>query len=111
MFLVEIIKNHLEELGRKKLQSIARKLRVSLDVIKKAARFIALFEPKPARNYRPIKTNTYVKPDIFITKDENKQYSIRINKAGIPPLRVNAQYQRMLHQNNLNDKEKDARMT
>jgi len=103
----EIIKNHLEELGRKQFQKIAKKLRVSLDDIKEAARFIALFEPKPARNYRPIRTSTYIKPDIFITKGENGQYAIRINRSGIPPLRVNTRYQEMLRRRNLSDSERE----
>jgi len=100
--IVKIIEEYLNELGRKKYQSIARKLGITLEAVKEAARHISLFEPKPARNYHPIQANLYVKPDIFIIKDEEGKYLIRINKDGIPPLRINAQYQRMLHQNNLN---------
>jgi len=101
-----IIEDCLEELGHKRFQKIARRLGVSLDAVKEAARFISRFEPKPARNHRPIPANLYVKPDIFIKMDENKQYHIQINKDGIPPLRVSPKYRQMLRQNNLTDDEK-----
>ena len=103
----KIVEGYLEELGRKKFQEIARKISVHLETVKKAARLIALFEPRPARNYRPIKTNLYIKPDILIKKDENNEYHIEINKDGIPPLRVNSQYHRMLRENNLGPKERE----
>ncbi len=103
----KIVEGYLEELGRKKFQKIARKINVHLESVKKAARLIALFEPKPARNYRPIKTSLYIKPDILIKKDENNEYHIEINKDGIPPLRVNSQYHRMLRENNLKSEERE----
>jgi len=101
-----IIENHLEKLGRRKFQEIARKLGTSVDTVKEAAQCISLLEPKPARNHRPIKANIYIKPDVFITKDENDQYHIRINRDGNPPLRINAYYQKLLHRKNLSDEER-----
>jgi len=103
----KIIEEHIEELGRKKYQNIARKLGTSLETVKNAAQIISLFEPKPARNYRPIKANLYIKPDIFITMDENEQYHIRINSDGNSPLRINTHYQRMLTRRNLTPEEKN----
>jgi len=100
-----MIENHLEELGRKKFREISKKLGVPIDDVKEAARIISLFEPKPARNYRPIKTNIYIKPDVFIVKDENDQYHIRINQDGNPPLRINAYYQKLLQRKNLRNEE------
>lgn len=102
-----IVENHLQELGRKKFQEIAKKCKVPLEEVRKAARLIALFEPKPARNYRPIRTSLYIKPDIFVKKDEEDRYHVEVNKEGIPPLRINNQYRRMLKENNLGVKEKE----
>lgn len=104
--VTSIIKNYLEELGRKKFREMARKLGVSVDDVKEAARIISLFEPKPARNYRPIRANLYIKPDVLIAKDENDQYRIRINQDGNPPLRINAYYRRLLQKKNLSNEEK-----
>jgi len=102
----KIIEEHLDKLGRKKYQEIARHSGVSLEAVKEAARAISAFEPKPARNYRPIKTSLYIKPDIFITKDENDQYNIRVNNEGKPPLRINIHYQKMLLKTNLTCEER-----
>ncbi|MCH9018556.1 MAG: RNA polymerase sigma-54 factor, partial [Chloroflexi bacterium] len=85
---------------------IARKSGTSVDAVREAAQLISLFEPRPARNYRPIKANLYIKPDIFITKDENDQYQVRINQDGNRPLRINASYQKLLQKKNLNDEER-----
>lgn len=103
----KIIEGHLDELGRKKYQEIARSSGASLDAVKEAAKAIAVFEPKPARNYRPIKASLYVKPDIFITKDNENNYHILINNDGIPPLRVNSHYQKMLLRDSLTREEKN----
>jgi len=105
-FVAPIIENYLEELGRRKFQKIARKLGASIDAVKEASRLISLLEPKPARNYRPLKANIYIKPDILITKDKNDQYEVRINREGNPPLRVNTYYQRMLQRKNLSNEER-----
>lgn len=102
----KIVENYLPELGRKKFLKIAKKCGVSAEAVKKTARLIALFEPKPARNYRPIKTSLYIRPDIFVKKDGNDQYHVEVNRDGIPPLRVNGQYRKMLRKNNLGEKEK-----
>jgi len=104
--VIPIIENHLDNLGRKKFREIAKKMEASIDDVKEAARIISLFEPKPARNYRPIKTNIYIKPDVHITKDENDQYRIRINQDGNPPLRINAHYRRLLQKKNLSTEER-----
>lgn len=101
-----IIEHHLDELGHRKFQDIARKTKASLDEVKEAAQKIASFEPKPARNYRPIKTNLYIKPDIYIVKDDDDQYHVRVNSESNPPLRINLHYQRMLAQKNLKQDEK-----
>lgn len=103
----KMIDQHLTELGGKKFQDIARKQGVSVDAVKGAARLIARFEPKPARNYRPIKTNLYIKPDILILKDDEGGYHIHINKDGIPPLRINTRYQKMLKRKNLSAEERN----
>lgn len=103
----KIIENHLEELGGKKFSGIAKKLGVSPHAVKKAARLIALLEPKPARNHRPLQANLYVKADVSVTKDENGLYHIHMNREGAIPLRINSHYQKMLSRPDLKDEEKN----
>jgi len=104
--LVEaIIDRHLDELGRKKFMEIARKLKTPVESVKKAAQQIALLEPKPARNFRPVQANLYIKPDVFITKDENDCYQVQVNHEGNPPLRINTYYRNLLQRKNLSREE------
>jgi len=105
--IYKIINHHLKNLSRHKHQDIARKLKVQVDEVKEAARIITLFEPRPARNYRPIQTNLYIKPDIYVIQDENQQFKTIINKDGIPPLRINLQYQKMLEQGHLKEEDRN----
>lgn len=103
----KIINDHLKELGNKKFNKIAKKLNVHVAEVKNALKIIASLEPKPARNYRPIMPNIYIKPDITIKKDAENSYQIDINYKGLPRLQINPLYKRMLHKNNLNDDEKN----
>jgi RNA polymerase sigma-54 factor len=80
---------------RGKLDSVARKLKVSLEEVKGAACVIASLNPKPGLLY----TNTepvYVVPDIFVIKVGN-DYQILLNDDGLPRLRISSAYQKELH--------------
>ena len=102
-----IIKEHLTEIGQKRYADIAKKLQVTLDDVKAAARMIAQLEPRPARNHRPVSPNIYIKPDVTISCDEENQYQIHINNGGVPSLRINAMYKNMVKKAGLNPQEKE----
>lgn len=101
-----IIKEHLEDLGKKHYLEVARKLEISLEEVKKIAQFISTLEPKPARNYRPVNANIYIKPDVFITYNENNGYQVRVNAEEVPQLRINPIYKNMLSRPNLKEEER-----
>ena len=96
----EVIVNHLETLGLKNYQKIARKLKITCTKVEEIAKGITSLEPKPARKYRPIDENIYIKPDVTITEDENNNFHIQITRDNIPYLRINSFYQNMLKQPN-----------
>jgi len=102
---LRIVTECLSELGQKKYALIARKLSVSLADVNKAAHLIAKLDPRPARNYRPIQPNIYVKPDVTIVEHEG-QYLAQLNDQDIPPLRINAFYKNALKSKQLNSAEK-----
>ena len=102
-----IIANHLHDLGHKRFAQIARDTVVSVEEIKKAANFIAGLEPKPARNYRPIRSSIYIQPDVFILKDKDRGYHVEVAREGIPALRVNAYYRNLLQRANLSEKDRE----
>ncbi|MBU0467781.1 MAG: RNA polymerase factor sigma-54 [Candidatus Omnitrophica bacterium] len=103
----EIIINHLENLSLKNYQKIARKLKISCKKVEELAKCITSLEPKPARKYRPVDENIYVKPDVTIIEDENNNFHIQITRDNIPCLRINSFYQNMLKQPNRTQEETD----
>ncbi len=102
----DVICNYLHELSHRKYHDIAKKLHISDEQIKKIVNIIASLDPKPARNYRPIRSNIYIKPDIFIFKDDDRGYQIYLNDEDIPVLKINSAYKNMLKQAKLNTGEK-----
>ncbi len=102
-----MIDSFLAEVGSRKYSEIARKLATSLELVKDAANKIASLEPKPARNYRPINANIYIKPDVIIHQDPIEGFQVTVNQEGLPNLRINLLYQRLLLDKNLKEAEKE----
>ncbi|MCK5581513.1 MAG: RNA polymerase factor sigma-54 [Candidatus Omnitrophica bacterium] len=105
--LAKIIKYYFNALGKKQYTKIAKDLNVPVANIQKAAKTIAQLEPRPARNYRPLQPNTYIQPDLFITKNDQEEYTIYINDKDLPPLRINPYYKHLLEQTGLKPEEKE----
>ena len=102
-----IITSHLQNLGHKRFQQISKDIGISLPEIREAANFIAGLEPKPARNFRPIRSSIYIQPDVFILKDQERGYYVEVSREGIPSLRVNAYYRNMLGRAGLSEKDRE----
>ena len=106
-FLVQtVICEHMQDLARRKFRSIARQMKVDESEIRKAFEAISQCDPRPARNYRPIRSNIYVKPDITVTRDEEGGMHIRMNAETVPRLMVSSVYKKVLRTNNLTPEEK-----
>ena len=103
----QIIEQHLEDLGLRKYQRIAKNLGITTIEAEKTAKMIASLDPKPARNYRPIAEEIYIKPDVTIQKSRQNEYEIQINRVGVPYIRVNSYYKNLLNQPNLTDEERN----
>jgi RNA polymerase sigma-54 factor len=80
-----------------KMDLVARKLKVSLDRIREAAKIISRLDPRPGRA-NATQDTIYVIPDIFIVKMGN-DYSVVLNDDGLPRLKVSSFYQKELHSN------------
>jgi RNA polymerase sigma-54 factor len=94
---IQILEDAFEPFQHGKLDLVARKLRVSLDEVKDAAKIITRLDPRPGRTYANVDT-IYVVPDIFIMKIGN-DYSVVLNDDGLPRLKVSSFYQKELHSN------------
>lgn len=89
-----IVDRHLEKLGRRKFQDIARSLKVSLDDIKKASGVISSLDPKPGRIYTD-EVATYVLPEIVVQKVDG-EYLIIMDDDQLPHVRISRHYRSLL---------------
>ncbi len=105
--LIKMINDHMDSLGKKKYDLIARKLKMNIDRVKEVASWITALEPKPARNYRPLKSSIYIKPDVTIQKDELGEYNVLISRESIPPLRISKLYSNLLNTSKCSKEERE----
>lgn len=90
----KIIKDHLKDLEEKRYHQIADHIAVSIQDVLTAVAAIQALDPKPGRIYTAEET-IYVTPDIYVAKMSDG-YEIIQNEDGLPKLRINAYYKRIL---------------
>ena len=89
----KIVKNHFEELKKKKYKKIASALGVSVGEVGEAEKAIAHLEPKPGRRISPQDTRLII-PDLIVKKVSDGYHAI-INEEGIRPLRISPLYRQL----------------
>lgn len=89
-----IISDHLHLLEKSDFMQMTKELGISLEEIKPHIDVIKDLDPTPGRKYSQDKTS-YVVPDIIVTK-EGDDLKINLNDEGLPRLRVNSFYKKLL---------------
>lgn len=89
-----IVGRHLGDLEKKRYSVIAKCLGVSLEEVFQASKILEQLEPKPGRPFTNTE-NLYIIPDVFVVKIEGK-YVVLLNDDGLPKLRINPYYKRLL---------------
>lgn len=91
----KIIQQHLPDLEKKRYGNIAKALGITLQEVMDAAHVIVHdLEPKPGRSYVDDDT-LYVVPDVYVSKVEDR-YVIQLNEEGLPRVRINPYYRKLL---------------
>ncbi|MFQ6069042.1 MAG: RNA polymerase factor sigma-54 [Candidatus Aminicenantales bacterium] len=90
----EIVNNHLSLLEKSDYTQLAKVLGIPLAELKYHIEAIKGLDPAPGRKYAQEKT-TYVVPDIIVTK-EGDEYKITLNDEGLPRLKLNSYYKKLL---------------
>lgn len=93
----KIVKNHLDELGRRKLPEIARALGVTVSDVQAAAAAIGKLDPRPGRAFAS-EPQMIAVPDVFVEMDGDDAYTVRLNDDEVPSLRISNDYKDMLAQ-------------
>ncbi len=100
---MRIVEHHLELLGQKRYAALGKKLSASLEDIKEAEFLISTLEPRPARGYRSVDPTIYIAPDLYIRQNEQGEFYVETNANGLPALRINATYRRLLNQSGISE--------
>jgi RNA polymerase sigma-54 factor len=91
----KIVKDHLEDLARKRYPQIAKALSISIDRVTEAASNISRLSPNPGGEFDPT-GNPYILPDVIIEKNDDGKWSARLTGEHLPALRINDFYKDMI---------------
>ena len=92
-----IIRDCMNELGRRRIREIAKKTGETVDTVQDALEHIGHLEPKPGREYMP-ETNQFVVPEIFISRGDDAEWNVPSNNEYIPRLRISNAYKDLMAQ-------------
>lgn len=93
-YLRKIIEDHLELLEKSRYVELSKSLNISLSKVKELIEEIKKLHPKPGRKYAQERTH-YIVPDIIVEKADDK-YTIKVNNEGIPSLKINKFYRKLI---------------
>ncbi|MFN5833254.1 MAG: RNA polymerase factor sigma-54 [Akkermansiaceae bacterium] len=91
----KIVRDHLEDLARKRYPQIAKALNITIDRVTDAASNIGRLSPNPGGDFEPT-GNPYILPDVIIEKNDDGKWSARLTGEHLPALRINDFYKDMI---------------
>lgn len=99
----KIVANNLDDLCKRKYGQIAKQYGLTNEEISAALKIIRGLEPHPGRSFSSDET-VYITPDVYIFKIEG-DYQITLNDDGMPKMRLNNKYRKLLLKKELLSKE------
>lgn len=97
----KIIERYLDQFDERHFPKIAKGLKISIEEVIRAIKFIRTLDPTPGRRFNPEKVE-YIIPDITIIKASD-DYQIIFNDDGMPTLKINQFYRDILRRKNKSD--------
>jgi RNA polymerase sigma-54 factor len=91
-----IVRDFMNELGKRRIPEIARSLGRSIDEVQDAIGRIGRMEPRPGRAFLP-DTNQYILPEVFVQKSGD-DFVVTTNDEHIPHLRISNLYKDLMSQ-------------
>jgi len=93
-FSGQILREHWEDFLHQRWKTIAEAIGSPLEELRKVLDIIQHLEPKPGRLYQD-PNNSYIEPDVFVQR-VGDGFVVSLNDDGLPKLRINPSYSRML---------------
>lgn len=92
----QIIADHMEALGKRRIPEIARGLGISNEDAQDAVNRVALLEPHPGRSFLP-DNQQYIVPEVFVHRI-GEDYVVSTNNDQVPHLRISNSYKDLMAQ-------------
>ncbi len=93
--LIELIKNHLEDLSRSKFSDILSNLKIDRDELNRLIKRLKRLNPKPGYDFLQSEVD-YADIDLILTKNpENNEYQVKYVNDGIPNIILSEYYDNM----------------
>ncbi len=90
-----LIQSHLKDISANRLPQIARSTGFALETIQEAVEDLRHLNPRPGSEFTGQASATII-PDVFVDKNEDGQYVVRLEEGRSQYLHVNRYYQDML---------------
>ncbi|MCU0750063.1 MAG: RNA polymerase sigma-54 factor, partial [Akkermansiaceae bacterium] len=99
----KIVRDHLEDLARKRHPQIAKALGTSVERVAEAASRIGRLTPNPGGDFDPT-GNPYILPDVIISRNDDGILEAKLTGEHLPNLRINDFYKDMIGKNGVDSK-------
>jgi len=94
----KIVRDHLEDLARKRHPQIAKALGTTVERVAEAATRIGRLTPNPGGDFDPT-GNPHILPDVVIERDDDGNLHAYLTGEHLPQLRINDFYKDMIGKN------------
>lgn len=98
-----IVRDHLEDLARRRHPQIARALGTTVERIAEAAEKIGRLSPNPGGEFDPT-GNPYILPDVIIKRNDDGNWGAQLTGEHLPSLRINDFYKDMIGKSGIDQK-------
>lgn len=99
----KIVRDHLEDLARKRHPVIAKALGTTVERIAEAAANIGKLTPNPGGDFNPT-GNPYIQPDVIVEYDDDGKLTAALTGEYLPNLRINDFYKNLIGNDGLDSK-------
>jgi RNA polymerase sigma-54 factor len=100
-----MIRDQMNELGRRRFPEIARALNVTAAAVQDAALRIAHLDPRPGRSVASA-AEVYIVPEVFV-QQTGDEYVVTVNEEHLPRLRISNLYKDLMADTNSSSEDRD----
>jgi RNA polymerase sigma-54 factor len=96
-----LITHHLEDLENNRLPQISKKIGLSIEKIQEVWHELRKLKPKPGADFSE-STVPSVTPDVFVERNEQGRYEVRLEDGQLPSLYISPYYRKLLRDEGTN---------